>query len=140
GIAANAVNPLNKQFLANPRRNPDGTLKEDGTSNPRDAGLRVVLPGTAGVRTNFFFRVRSQSVDRDNAAAGITTGSYEVQVRLREAQEFPGSTIQFSDVRYATNGVHVRGLPGNSPLLGEESESNADNDNPFSYSENRYTE
>lgn len=139
-ISSDSVNPLNKQVLATPRTNANAFLKEDGTTNLRDAGIRVVLPGAPNVRSNFYFRVRSKSVDINNPAAGLTSGSYQVQVRNREAQEFPGSTVQFADIRYATNGVHLRGLPNTSPLLGEESEVASDNNNPFSYTENRYAE
>ena len=55
----------------------------------------------------------------DNSSAGLTSGSYTVQVRLRDQQEFPGSTVQFADIRYATNGVYTSGLPFHSPLTGE---------------------
>ncbi len=57
--------------------------------------------------------------------SGLTKGSYQVQVRLREQQEFAGSTINFADIRYAMNGVHLRGLPGTSPLIGEAQEDEA---------------
>ena len=51
-----------------------------------------------------------------------TSGEYLLQIRLEEMQEIPGSTIQYADVRYATNGIEVYGQPGHSPLLGESAE------------------
>lgn len=122
-ISSDRVQSLAKQLVGNVRRNADGSLKEDGTTNPRDAGFRVVLPGPTNTRTGYFFRVRSNSTNIDNFSAGITAGSYEIQVRLREAQEVAGSIITGADIRFATNGIHLRGLPASSPLLGEASES-----------------
>ncbi len=117
-IEASLVNPLN--FAQGDfRTNASGTFKEDGSINPRDAGLRILLPGAVGTRTTFHFRIRSASTNPENFNAGLTQGSYEVQVRTRAEQEFPGSTVQYADIRYATNGVHLQGLPANSPLLGE---------------------
>jgi hypothetical protein len=80
------------------------------TSNPRDAGMRVVLPGAAGTTQTYFIRVRSDQ--------GQTQGSYELQVRLRQQWETPGSTIQYSNISWAQNGITLQGLPNNSPLVG----------------------
>src|SRR6056297_495205 len=103
-----------------------GGLYEDfGSTNPRDAGLRVALPGVTGTDSVYFFRVRSASVAAEDAQGGLTSGGYRFQVRLAEQQAFPGSTVKFADIRYANVGVHVRGLPGNSPLLGEAQEDEA---------------
>jgi hypothetical protein len=82
-------------------------LKEDGTTNSKDAGLRVLLPGLPGAPSTYFFRVRSKSTNIDNPAAGITSGSYMAQIRLRDQQEFGGSTVQYADIRYATNGIQI---------------------------------
>src|SRR5690606_34531011 len=41
----------------------------------------------------------------------------------QETQEFPGSSIRFADIRYANHGIHLRGLPGSSPLMGEIAEN-----------------
>ena len=101
------------------RRTSSDFYKEDGTINEKDPGLRIVLPGTPGQRTDYFFRVRSASTDPDAAGDGLTFGNYEVQLRLRELQEFPGSVVNYADIRYATNGVHLQGLPTESPLIGE---------------------
>ena len=143
-ISASRVNTLAKQTAGNVRRNADTSLKEDGTTNPRDAGFRVILPGAANTRSGYFFRVRSSSLNPGNAAGGLTGGSYEVQVRLREAQEFAGSNVTGADIRYATNAVHLRGLPAHSPLIGEASEdeevrlgaTSSSNDVPWSYQAN----
>ncbi|MEM6776757.1 MAG: peptidase, partial [Planctomycetota bacterium] len=97
-----------------------------GSTNPRDAGLRYILPGnpnTQDGRNQYFFRIRSASLDANDASSGSTQGRYEFQLRLRESQEHPGSTVRYADIRYANHGVHVRGLPGESPLLGEAQEN-----------------
>jgi len=52
-----------------------------------------------------------------------TSGTYQLQVRLREKQEVPGSTVRYADIRYATNGIEVKGFPVNSPLLAETGEA-----------------
>ncbi|GIX00191.1 MAG: hypothetical protein KatS3mg111_3523 [Pirellulaceae bacterium] len=117
-ISANAVNPLPER-IGQVRRTASGAVKEDGTTNPRDPGFRVVLPGAAGSRSTYFFRVRSAGRDITDPAGGLSDGSYMVQVRLREEQEFAGSTVSYADIRYAMNGIRVVGLPGTSPLMGE---------------------
>ncbi len=118
-IIPTLVNRLPSQVNGNLRKNTSGLLKEDGTTNARDAGLRVVLPGNAGSRSTYHFRIRSSSTNIDNFTAGLTSGSYEVQIRTRETQENPGSSVQYADIRYATNGIQIKGLPKHSPLLGE---------------------
>lgn len=80
------------------------------TLNALDAGMRVVLPGSAGVSQNYFVRVSSQ-----NSTAGI----YQLQIRLKEIDEFPGTTIQHADIRFATNGIVLPAAPIHSPLTGE---------------------
>ena len=120
-VNANNVNPLLRTATSVSRRNASGLLKDDYTTNPRDAGVRLLLPGVTGAQSTYFFRIRSKSTNIENSGAGLTSGSYAVQIRLREAQEFPGSTVQFANIRYATNGVHTTGLPYHSPLTGEAS-------------------
>ncbi len=117
-IDRNSVNPMPVRTTG-VRMTSGGEIKEDGTTNPSDPGLRIRLPGAPGARSTFFFRVRSASSDINATTAGLSSGSYQVQVRLREQQEFAGSTVNFADIRYAMNGVHLRGLPGESPLVGE---------------------
>ncbi|TWU06030.1 tandem-95 repeat protein [Stieleria varia] len=106
-----------------------GGLYEDfGTTNVRDAGIHFVLTGNnadPNSRGTYFFRVRSGSVNPDDAAGGLTRGGYRFQVRLTENQEFPGSVVRYSDIRYANHGVHVSGLLGSSPFLGEAQENEA---------------
>jgi hypothetical protein len=107
---------------------PFGVYEDFNTTNPRDAGIHFTLTGNAAdpnARSTYFFRVRSASINPDDAAGGLTRGGYRFQVRLTEDQEFPGSVVRYSDIRYANHGVHVRGLPGASPLLGEASENEA---------------
>lgn len=104
------------------------------TLNALDAGLRVRLPGTSGTRQSYSVRVRSSNIDSTVGSAadlldqsklgdGLTTGVYELQVRLQEENEFPGSTVTFADIRFATNGIRVTGHPAHSPLVGEVAES-----------------
>jgi hypothetical protein len=105
------------------------------TINPRDPVMRVVLPAPpgGGTGTPYFIRVRSQppSGDLDNTAAGQTSGSYQMQIRLRQQDEEPGSTIRLSDIRFATTGIEVYGLPYHSPLLGESAEGDSAGNNNF---------
>ena len=103
-----------------------GLYDDQGSLNDRDAGFRLVLPGNVTAnesRNQYFFRIRSASTDPDNANGGQTRGQYEFQVRLQEEQEYPGSVVRYADIRFANHGVHVRGLPGESPLLGEAQEN-----------------
>ncbi|MCA9012357.1 MAG: DVUA0089 family protein, partial [Planctomycetaceae bacterium] len=99
------------------------------TQNHFDEGLRVVLPGTAGVEGTYFVRVRSKG--------GLTSGAYQLQVRVNQRDDLPGSTVRYADIRFATNGIEMYGLPAHSPLTGEASEANQTNDvnNSFGGSE-----
>ncbi len=101
------------------------------TINPRDAGMRVVLPGVQGQSSTYFVRVRSKPAeDRlENIAAGLTRGEYQLQIRLRQVDEKPGSTIRGADIRFATTGIEVIGLPAHSPLISESAESANNNEN-----------
>ncbi|TWT49075.1 hypothetical protein Pla22_42670 [Rubripirellula amarantea] len=102
------------------------TATDVGSTNPLDAGIHLRLPGvvTAGAPASTYgFRIRSASTDPNDSTGGLTFGAYKVQVRLQQEQESPGSVVRYSDIRYANNGVHVRGLPGSSPLLGEAQEN-----------------
>ena len=100
-----------------------GAYYDVGSTNLRDAGLRITLPGVTGTRSDYYVRVRGASTDPADIAGGLTTGAYQFQVRLQENQEFPGSVVRFADIRYANHGIHVQGLPGSSPLLGEAQEN-----------------
>jgi hypothetical protein len=98
------------------------------TTNPRDAGMRVLLPGAAGQRNTYFVRVRSRGLTADTSSPGLTNGGYQLQIRLREADEVPGTTIRNSNIRFAVNGIEALGLPAHSPLLGDAQETTGNND------------
>ncbi|MEO1528096.1 MAG: tandem-95 repeat protein [Planctomycetota bacterium] len=105
-----------------------GVYEDFDTANPRDAGIHFTLTGNdadPNARSSYFFRVRSASINPDDVSGGLTRGGYRFQVRLTEDQEFPGSVIRYSDIRYANHGIHVQGLLGTSPLLGEAGENEA---------------
>lgn len=87
------------------------------TTNEKDAGMRVTLPGTLGNVGTYYVRVRSGSNNLNNLAGGLTKGNYVLQVRLQEKDEFAGSTVRYADVRYANNGIEVIGKPEQSPLV-----------------------
>jgi hypothetical protein len=110
-------------------------------TNQRDPGFRIILPGVAGTIGTYQVRVRSSNIDRLSPMAdpadlinaekifdGITTGSYQLQIRLQETDEIPGTTVRYSDIRFATTGIRILGQPAHSPLIGEYSESPAAND------------
>ncbi|MFZ4734095.1 MAG: hypothetical protein ACOYK7_16275, partial [Pirellulales bacterium] len=122
------------------------------TTNPRDPGMRLVLPGNQGQQLRYFVRVRSQPRQVDatgllltttqyeaslqsttfdqpgDPAAGVTSGSYELRVRLRQRDEKPGSVVRYADIRFPTVGIDVLGLPRNSLLTGETGETSQTND------------
>ncbi len=110
------------------------------TVNPKDAGMRLVLPGTVGNLNQYFIRVRSQATYTGATAAnaytndlldptsGVSSGRYELRVRLRQRDEKPGSTVRYADIRYPVVGIDAQGLPRNSHLVGESGESSAGND------------
>ncbi|TWU66701.1 tandem-95 repeat protein [Crateriforma conspicua] len=83
--------------------------------NILDAGFRVVLDGSASTTNSYYVRVRT--------ADGKSSGQYQLSIRLREADEIAGSTIQLADIRYATDAITVSGAPLHSPLAGDASES-----------------
>ncbi len=99
-ISASNVNRMSVR-VDGVRTTSSGLVKEDGTTNVKDPGMRVRLPGAPSTRSTFYFRIRSSSTDINATDAGLTKGVYHVQVRLREQQEFAGSTIDFADIRYA---------------------------------------
>lgn len=115
-----------------------GAPKDLYSTNPRDAGMRVVLPGEPGSSVLYHVRVRSSNLREGDPAsrlldpaflnAGITRGAYQLQLRLREIDEVPGSGVTYADLRYATNGIEIVGMPGHSPLLGETAETTGPNE------------
>ena len=103
----------------------DGLVQDDylgddfyGT-NPLDPGMYVILPGVAGSVGTYFVRVSSEN---------DTSGEYLMQVRLRQVDEKPGTTIRYADIRYADNGVEIYGQPTHSILAAEAGEIEATND------------
>ncbi|MBS0262507.1 MAG: hypothetical protein JSS02_11200, partial [Planctomycetes bacterium] len=89
------------------------------SSNPRDSMMRVILPGTVGTTSNYYIRVRSDQA--------LTAGAYQLQVRLEQTWVTPGSTIQYSNISYATNGIQIEGLPANSVLTGTQQSTGTNN-------------
>lgn len=112
-------------------------LQDQFSTNPRDPGMRLILPGEVGTQNLYHVRVRSSNAATPADAAnlldparvrdGLTRGPYELQIRLREQDEVPGTQIRFSDIRYARTGLQIIGQPFRSPLLGEEYESAGEN-------------
>ncbi len=115
-----------------------GDAQDAYSTNAKDAGMRLRLPGESGTRNLYHVRVRSSNTtdprdfatltDPNLVLGGLTKGAYELQVRLQETDEQPGTQINFADIRYAENGVQIIGQPLHSPLLGEDYETTGDND------------
>ncbi len=113
-------------------------VQDDYTSNAKDAGMRIKLPGEAGTRNLYHVRVRSSNTrnpldfatlnDPNLVGGGLSQGRYELQIRLQEGDESPGTQVRLADIRYATTGLQIIGQPFHSPLLGEEYETSAAND------------
>ncbi|MCA9144379.1 MAG: tandem-95 repeat protein [Planctomycetales bacterium] len=91
--------------------------------------MRVILPGALGSTNTYHIRVRSGSEDLSNLSGGLTSGAYQLQIRLREVDETPGSTVRYSNISYAETGVEILGQPLHSPLLGEAVEILGSNNN-----------
>lgn len=112
----------------------------------RDPIMRVVLPkaanGTDLKNVPWFIRVRSQPATLEGMNTGnvvnpgLTSGAYQLQVRLQQKDEKPGSTIRFADIRYATNAIEVHGLPYHSPLTGTTAEANDSGNNTSAGAQN----
>jgi hypothetical protein len=128
-MPANSVQPLRKSPLALYPTSAQAEAKDLYSTNTRDAGMRLVLPGQPGTENVYHVRVRSSSLSSggptgdlltsSSLTGGLTDGNYQLQIRLREVDEFPGSSINYADIRFATTGVEVLGLPRHSPLVGE---------------------
>ena len=112
--------------------------QDDYTFSPKDAGMRVRLPGETGTENRYHIRVRSSNTrdpldfatltDPSRVRDGLSLGRYTLQVRLREADEVAGTQVNLADVRFATSGIQIIGQPFHSPLLGEDRETTAAND------------
>ena len=88
-------------------------------TNPLDPSMRIVLPGEAGDVGTYYLRVTGEDG---------TAGRYQMQIRLRQVDEFPGCTVRYADIRYATDGIEVYGQPAHSILAAEAGELDADTD------------
>ena len=66
---------------------------------------------------------------------GATSGAYELRLRLQQRDQVPGSTVQYADIRFATTGIDVQGLPRNSLLAGTAGEGANNNNNQFIYAQ-----
>lgn len=127
-----SVNPLRKTTSELYYQSALGEPKDLFSTNPKDAGMRVRLPGDPGTNNLYHVRVRSSNLAAGDPASnlidptlvgnGLTKGSYQLQMRLSEVDEIPGSSVNYADVRFANSGFELVGVPGNSPLLGENSE------------------
>nr|WP_052303618.1 GEVED domain-containing protein [Pirellula staleyi] len=107
------------------------------TTNVKDPGMRIVLAGPAGQQSTYHIRIRSNTTNllANPPIAGQTNGAYQLQIRLREVDEFGGSTVRYADIRNAVNGIAVLGQPAHSPLAGERGETTANN-NTFANAQN----
>lgn len=101
--------PMPRSAFAEPNA-VNGTYRDLYSINPLDAGMRIVLPGVPGSVDEYFVRVRG---------ADNTTGSYQLQVRLREDDEQGGSVVNFANISFAQIGIDTSGMPLHSLLSGE---------------------
>ncbi|HBJ33517.1 MAG TPA: hypothetical protein DDZ51_01915 [Planctomycetaceae bacterium] len=136
GAGFEASNARSLNVLPIAAGSPTSAYQDAYSINPNDPGMRVILPGSPGQRNLYHVRVRSSNVtgaDRSTllepnlVRAGTSAGNYQLQIRLREADETPGTQVRHSDVRFATNGIQIIGGPINGPLVGDVSETIADN-------------
>jgi hypothetical protein len=111
------------------QKQPPFNGEDHWSQNVKDSGMRLLLPGPQGTTNTYHIRVRSRTeVNQVGQTVGVSTGIYKLQIRLREMDEEPGSTVRFADIRYARTGVEVFGMPGHSPLITEVTETGASND------------
>ena len=101
------------------------------SQNFRDPGMFLTLPGTAGEVGRYFLRVRSRPTGGIGSLEGVSRGRYQLQVRLQQEDEFPGSTVRYSDIRFANTAIDVQGLPNHSLLTGEAGEVVGGGNNTF---------
>ncbi|GAB5405864.1 MAG: hypothetical protein Aurels2KO_40950 [Aureliella sp.] len=137
-ISPDQVLSLDSEFFAPANSFAPTTDRDLYSVNPLDPGLRVVLPGALGATNQYFVRVRSSNVGPGQATSrlqdptlereGLTQGAYRLQVRMQQADEVAGSTVQYADIRFAQIGIEAYGMPGSSPLLGQLSTSGSGTD------------
>jgi hypothetical protein len=145
-LGGNSVNPLRKAPVGLADENSRGDYRDLYSTNPADAGLRVVLPGLSTRDTLYHVRVRSSSLSPGDSPADLLTpeslangrsrGAYQLQIRLGETDEIPGSSIDHADIRYAQTGVNLEGVPRSSPLAGETAEIQAVDNNTIETAQN----
>ena len=140
-LSGNSANPLRKSSLIQVATTTKGEARDDYGTNPKDAGMRVLLPGKESQTSLYHVRVRSSNqypgmpvgtptlTDPASVGKGRSSGSYQLQIRLGETQEIPGSSFSFADVRFAANGLTLSGVPRHSPLVGENAEVTTVNNN-----------
>jgi hypothetical protein len=109
------------------QKTPQTPTEDFYTANPRDPGLRLLLPGVANPEDperplTYHVRIRSNGPNLEDLTGGLTSGAYQMQIRLRELDELGGSTVRYATIAFATNGIELFGLPAHSPLSGEASE------------------
>ncbi|MFO0882801.1 MAG: dockerin type I domain-containing protein [Pirellulales bacterium] len=138
-VLARSLNNTNLTGNAMSLTKDDANGRDTFTTNPSDGGMRLILPGTNLKDQTYFVRVRSQSVaasatDTNRTPANVSDltngqsrGEYQLQIRIRQIDEKPGSTVRYADIRYATTGIEVIGMPYHSPLVSEAGETRGDN-------------
>jgi VCBS repeat-containing protein len=94
-----------------------GTTANDGVYT-----IAGVTAGTITLSAGHTLTAEAAAPTGATLQVNHTSGAYRLQIRLRQLDEFPGSTVRYADIRYATNGIELRGLPGHSPLIGESAE------------------
>ncbi len=135
GFDASTARPLGTSLV--PDGSPISEYQDAYSTNPRDPGMRLILPGNVGQRFLYHVRVRSANdpvsgssalIDASRVRDGLTAGAYQLQIRLDETDIFAGTQVRYSDVRFAVNGVQVIGGPNHSPILADEYETQSPND------------
>jgi len=123
---------------------PASNVHDFGSINPRDPGMRVVLPGgplqQGQSNPTYYVRVYSRGPNSNpyvNSPApgqsapaesnGLTSGAYDLQVRLQETTQVAGSVVRFASINYAKDGITVLGQPDHSPLAGQSVSSGSNN-------------
>ena len=85
------------------------------TGTASNNGVYTIAGVTAGTITLSATDVLTTEAAAPTGAklqANHTSGEYRLQIRLRQLDEFPGSTVRYADIRYATNGIELIGAAG----------------------------
>jgi hypothetical protein len=117
----NSSDPSLSDTLYSPGSVNDPGQQDLYSTNANDPGFRVVLPVPPGYSgsgsAQYFVRVRSASPNINNVHGGESSGVYQLSIGLQQAPLPAGSSVQYADIRYATNGITLQGLPAHSPLV-----------------------